>query len=88
MPGKSIVHVPLAREDPAVVSRRRAAVERLENGSNGASDFALDSEDIGELAIVTLGPEMFVGRGADQLHVHVHGIGDLLHTPFKDMRYA
>ena len=46
-------------------------------------DLAFHSENIVEGAIVTFGPEMFVIRSANQLHIHVHGIGDFLHAALQ-----
>ena len=42
-------------------------------------------KDVVELAIVTLGPDMLVGGGTDQLHIDVHGVGDFLHAAFEDV---
>ena len=42
---------------------------------NRLGDLALDGEDIGQIAIVGLCPEMRVGAGIDQLRVHPHLVG-------------
>src|SRR5207248_3418425 len=40
-------------------------------------DVALDREDIGQLAIVDVGPDMRIVSCFDQLHVDAHGVGAL-----------
>ena len=48
----------------------------------------MDGEDIGQIAIVGLCPQMRVGAGIDQLRVHPHFVGRALHTAFDNMRHA
>ena len=45
-----------------------------------AGHFALDTENVLQLAIVAFRPKMIVACGADQLHVDVHGIAGFLCT--------
>ncbi len=52
---------------------------------DGAGDFALHGKDVVELAVITFGPDVLVGGGADHLHIHVHGVGDFLHAAFDDI---
>ena len=42
----------------------------LHSSSNGLCHLALQSESIPEFAVIGLGPEVFVGRGADELGVN------------------
>ena len=49
-------------------------------------DLALDTEDIGELAVVSLGPKMGIGRCIDQLHCHAHLIGRSLNTTLENIQ--
>src|ERR1700722_2752548 len=37
-----------------------------------SGDLRFDTEDIVQFAVVSLGPEMFVGGRADQLHIDMH----------------
>ena len=60
----------------------------LELLGNGAGHFPFHSEDVVEFAIITFRPEMFVVRSANQLHIHVHGIGDFLHAALQQIRHA
>ncbi len=48
----------------------------------------MDGEDIGQIAIVGLGPEMRVVAGIDQLGDHPHFVGRTLHAPLDNMRHA
>ena len=66
----------------------RAGQRCLQSLRDRAGDFAFDAEDIFQLAIVALGPEVFIGRGLDQLHVDVHQLAGLLHAAFENIRDA
>ncbi len=61
---------------------------RRQSGLEGIGDLlrqiALNGEDIGELPVVIFRPQMLVGVGIDQLHVHAHAIADASHTAFQD----
>ena len=48
----------------------------------------MDGEDIGQIAIVGLRPQMRVGPRIDQLRIYPHFVGRALHTAFDDMRHA
>ena len=53
-----------------------------------AGYFAFDAEDIVQLAIVTFGPNVFVGGGANELYVDVHGIGNFLHASLEHISHT
>jgi hypothetical protein len=55
---------------------------RLQLVGNGFGDLALDGEDIGQIAIVSLRPNIRVTARVDQLRIHPHAIGRALHAPF------
>ena len=61
---------------------------RLELVGDGLCDLALNSENIGQIAIVSLRPEMRIGARIDQLRVYSHAIASTLNTSFHDMRDA
>src|SRR5207302_9039356 len=69
----SILRWPIG--DGLLLAARELSVELL---GDCARDFAFDSKNIIQFAIVTLGPKMFVGRGANQLDVDVNSVGDFL----------
>ena len=74
---------------PAVAFNVRSARELgLELVSNGAGNFSFHSEDVVEFPIITFRPEMFVVRSANQLHIHVHGVGDFLYAALQQIRHA
>src|SRR4029077_17536955 len=49
-------------------------------------DLTLNREDIGEVAVVSLRPEMRIVAGIDQLRVHPHATAHALHAAFHQMR--
>ena len=49
-------------------------------------NLALDGKDIGEIAIISLRPQMCVIARIDQLRVHAHTIAHALHAAFHQMR--
>ena len=59
---------------------------RFQRFGDGGCDFGFDAKDVFELAIVTLGPKMFVGRGANELRVDVHLVASLLDAAFQNIR--
>src|SRR5438874_6748708 len=61
---------------------------RLELISDRFCDLALNSENVGQIAIVSLRPEMRIGARIDQLRVYSHAIASTLNTSFHDMRDA
>lgn len=48
-------------------------------------DVGLDAKNVLEFAVVTLGPEMLIGRRANELHIDVHLIGGLLHAALDNV---
>src|SRR5205823_928734 len=61
---------------------------RLELIGDSFCDLALNSENVGQIAIVSLRPEMRIGARIDQLRVYSHAIANTLNTSFQDMRDA
>src|SRR5262245_38039085 len=61
---------------------------RLQLVGDGFCNLALDSENVGQIAIVRLGPEMCIGARIDQLRVYSHTIANALNTSFHNMRDA
>jgi hypothetical protein len=57
----------------------------LELIGDGGGDFILDGEDVGHLAVVTLGPEMVSIRGLDELGRHADAVTGLADAPFQNM---
>ena len=51
-------------------------------------DLVLDGEDVLEVAVVALGPEVVVGLGVDQLHRDAHPLPDLAHAALDDVLHA
>jgi hypothetical protein len=58
---------------------------RLQLVGDGFGDLALNGEDIGQIAIVSLRPEMSVVAGVDELRVHPHLVGGALHAPLQQV---
>ena len=48
-------------------------------------DVTLDRKDVGQFPIKCVGPNMRIGGGIDQLHVHAHGVAAPLHAAFQYM---
>ena len=48
-------------------------------------DVGLDAKNVLEFAVVTLDPEMLIGRRANELHIDVHLIGGLLHAALDNV---
>ena len=48
------------------------------------SEIGLNRENVGQIAIVIVGPNMFVVGGVDQLDVHAHSIAFAADTPFQN----
>ncbi len=61
---------------------------RLQGVGDAFRDLCFYSEDVGQLPVVTLRPQMRVVVGADQLHVDVHAIFSLLHTAFEHIGHV
>ena len=61
---------------------------RLQLIGDGFGDFALDGEDISQVAIVGLCPQMRVGSRVYQLRIYPNFVGSTLHAAFDDMSHA
>ena len=61
---------------------------RLQRLRYSFGDLALDAKDVSQFAIVAVGPEVGIGLGIDQLHIHPHLVGYLLNAALKNVRYA
>jgi hypothetical protein len=48
-------------------------------------DLVLNREDVGQLMVVTLGPEMGAGRSIDQLAGDTHTLPSLAHATLEDI---
>ena len=51
-------------------------------------DFALDPEDVDELAVVGIGPQMRIAGRLDKLDVDAHLIGSFLDAALQDVGHA
>ena len=60
---------------------------RFQCGRYELRDLGLDPEDVRQLPIVGLGPEMGIGLRVDELYRHAHGLARSLHASFEDMRH-
>ncbi len=58
---------------------------RFERTGDFLRDLRFDREDVGQLAIVSLRPEMRIAFRLDQLHVDPDRVARLLHAPFQNM---
>src|SRR6516162_208998 len=66
-----------------------AAVEcRLDRRRDARGDLVLYSEDVGQVAIVALGPEMPASGGFDQLCRHPHQVACLAHAALEHVAHA
>src|SRR6516164_5539759 len=59
---------------------------RLQRLRYSFGDLALDSKDVGQLSVVSVGPKMGIGLRVNQLHIDSHLIGYFLHATLKDVR--
>ena len=66
---------------------RRAAQLRPQSIGNTFRNVAFDRKNVGQFAVINVGPEMCVGHRIDQLHIDPDLIADLLHTAFEDVRH-
>ena len=49
------------------------------------ADFSFDREDVDQLAVVGIRPEMRVAQRIDQLHVDAHLVVGFLYAAFEDV---
>ena len=61
---------------------------RLQLIGDGFCDFALNRENISQIAIVSLRPQMRIGARIDQLRVYSHTIANTLDASFHNIRDA
>ena len=55
---------------------------------NGLGDFVLHREDVGEIAIVALGPDVVAGFGFDELCADADAIARLPHAAFEHVAHT
>src|SRR5258708_30621454 len=91
MPHPAIIAFPsvkavrgLARGTLALATFHGGQYCRRDAGRN----FILHCEDIGEIAIIALSPEMSVGRRLNQLPGHPYSVAGLAHAAFEDVAHA
>src|SRR5208282_2311958 len=65
-----------------------ALYRRQDRGGGAGGDLVLHRKNIGEVAVIALGPEMPAGRRLDQLRGHPHSIAGLAHAAFKHVAHA
>ena len=70
---------------PRLLRRRKLRAQR---GGDLQGDIHLDREDVGELPVVRLGPQVPVGRCIDELGDDAHSVPRAPHTPFEQSRHA
>ena len=68
--------------------RRRAEQRDLELLDHVGRDLVLDREDVVELAVVGLRPQVRVGAGVDQLRGDPHRVAGLAHRAFEHVRHV
>src|SRR4030095_10463302 len=61
---------------------------RLQRLCYSSGDLALNPEDVSQLAIIGLGPEMGICLGGSHLNIDPHLVGRFLHASLKDVCYA
>ena len=55
---------------------------------NSFGDLGLNVKDVGQLPIISLGPNIGIGLGINQLDIDPHLIGHLSHATLKNVRHA
>ena len=66
----------------------RAGEPRLQGFGDVRGNVAFDGENIGQCAIVSLGPKMGITFSIDKLDIHSHLIRRLLNGAFQNIRDA
>jgi len=61
---------------------------RLDRGDDAFGDLVLHGEYVGELAVVSLRPEMTAGGDVVELSGDAHAIAALAHAAFQDIAHA
>ena len=57
----------------------------LQRCDQGCGDLVLKREDVGEVAVVPLGPNVVAGGGVDQLRSDANALAALADAPFDDV---
>ena len=52
------------------------------------SEICLNRKNISHIAVVIVGPDVFVGVGVDQLHVHAHFVSRSAHASFENIGHT
>src|SRR6516162_5445469 len=65
-----------------------ARQRRLDRGGDARSDVVLHREDVGQISIVTLGPEMGAGGNIDKLAADAHPLPGSAHATLEDIADA
>jgi len=58
----------------------------LQRGNDRFGNLVLDRKDIGQFAVVAVGPDLIAGFGVDQLRIDPHPVSSLADAAFQDMR--
>ena len=59
-----------------------------QRGDDGRRDLVLDGEDVLQIPVVALGPDVVVGLAVDQLHRDAHPVAGLAHAALDDVVHA
>src|SRR5215469_2802868 len=91
MPEPALTIIPRAHvlrplRDDALAFRARQ--RRFDSGGDARSDVVLHREDIGQISVVTLGPEMGAGGNIDKLAADAHPLSGSAHATFEDIADA
>ena len=65
-----------------------AGQRRLDRGGDTGGDVVLHSEDVGQVPVVTLGPEMGTGGYIDELAADAHPLAGPAHATLEDIADA
>src|SRR4051812_28662627 len=91
MPHTAVITFP-GVETVGRLARDPLALAALHGGQYCGRDapryFVLHCEDIGEVAVIALGPEMSVGRCLDQLPGHPYPVAGLAHAAFENVAHS
>src|SRR5215510_2405082 len=91
MPEPALTVIPRAhvlrplRDDALAFGARQ---RRLDSGGDARSDVVLHREDIGQVAVVSLSPEMGAGGNIDKLAADAHALPGSAHATFEDIADA
>src|SRR5215470_15444522 len=91
MPEPALTVIPRAhvlrplRDDALAFGARQ---RRLDSGGDARSDVVLHREDVGEIPVVSLSPEMGAGGNIDKLAADAHPLPGSAHTSLEDIADA